>query len=103
MANTDQKPALVPYDMTEPLRDYLYRANELGVAEGPMGGQELTPEILELVRAAHVVLSGGRVEVKIVDEGNATVRDELDERVLAAQAASNELARDRGAYVTTLP
>ena len=100
MATTNDKPKLVPYDLTEPLRDYLYRTIELGAAEGPMGAQEIHPKIYELLHAAHVVLSGGDVEVKVTAEGNARVASELDEKILAAQAASNELAKDKGTYVT---
>jgi hypothetical protein len=95
-----ETPKLVNYQTTEALREYFYRLIELGAIEGPVGEMTVSPAFADVLRAAHCLLAGGKVEIKVLDEGNRTVSDELAARMNESMRQSNAVNRAAGTYMT---
>jgi hypothetical protein len=75
------------------------RYRDLNAVEPTEAGLELSLQIRVLLRAAHHVLSGGRVAVRAAP-GRADVVQELDTRAQDAVAQANAISRENGVYMT---
>ena len=60
----------------------------------------ISEELQPAIRALHIVLAGGRVEVSELERGNPDVRAELDRRVLDGLAEASELNKRAGFYLS---
>ena len=79
---------------------YLMRLQELGAVEGPHGAQQLSPEMMPIVQALHHVLAGGSVEVRVAEQGNPDIFNELNRRVEQVVRESNALNEAVDFYLT---
>jgi hypothetical protein len=60
-------------------------------------------EVRQLIEAAHCVLAGGSVNVKVTQSGDPKKLEELNALMMDARRLSNEANQNAGAYVTVLP
>jgi hypothetical protein len=83
------------------LAEYLQRLEELGAVERWSGRVMLNPRLQPVQEALHHVLAGGEVEVRVVQEGNPDIVQELTERVnQVAQEASAGQSTGFSLFVT---
>jgi hypothetical protein len=93
-------PKVAALNLASKLLAYVERVNELGLTLGGDGQFVISEELQPAIRALHVVLSGGRVEVSEVERGNPDVLAELDRRVLDGLAEASELNKRAGFYLS---
>lgn len=95
-------PQLITYPQSVAMLEYILKAKELGAFEGPIGDMKINPHLEPVLRALHVVLAGGSVEVKEVQRGNPELIHRLDELLSRAAADNNEINKKSGYYVTAV-
>jgi len=64
---------------------------------------EQSPEVRRLIEAAHHVLAGGKVEVSVIEKGDAARVAELTALSVEARRQSNDANLAAGTYVTLIP
>ncbi|MGZ3461285.1 MAG: hypothetical protein ACXU86_22575 [Archangium sp.] len=79
---------------------YLMRLQELGAVEGPHAAQQLSPEVMPILQALHHVLAGGSVEVRVAEQGNPDIFNELNRRVEQVMREANTLNEAAGFCLT---
>lgn len=94
-----QGPTTVAYTVVAPLYDYIIRAINLGAIVGPIGDHRLNDPLRQIVNAAHHVLAGGEVEVKVNRSGNPDIVNELGRRFEQVGKDANEINKHAGYYV----
>lgn len=77
---------------------YLNRVLQLGALEGPHDHQDLMPELLPLLEAAHHVLAGGEVSVNVERRGNPDIMRELGEMRAKVVEDSNHINAATGLH-----
>jgi hypothetical protein len=89
------------YAPSESGRDYAIALAKLGVLEGPIGDQELAPELVPIVSAFHAVLAGGRLSGPLpkVIGGSPDNAAELDGLLEKAIVEANGLGQPPGVIV----
>ena len=101
--NSGVGPRTVSYTLASNFYEYLMRLIDLGMIEGPIGDMKPNPEIAKVVELVHAVLAGGEVRAEIIRRGNPDIFNELNRRLVTAQAEANAINAAAGYYVTASP
>jgi hypothetical protein len=99
----DRGPTPVSYMLPLATLEYMLRLNELGLIEGPLGDQRLSPDVEKIMWALHNLLAGGEVSVEIKRRGNPDIVRNLEARMAQGTKDANEINKKAGYYVTVLP
>jgi hypothetical protein len=98
----DQGPSIISYPVVVEMLEYIMKARSLGAFEGPIGEMKLNPHLEPVLRALHIVLAGGTVEVKEVQRGNPEIVNQLNALLAQAGTKANEINQKSGYYVTLI-
>ena len=93
----------VAYPMATGMYKYFEALMEAGVITGDLGESDLSENLRPIARAIHHVLSGGTVDVQIVEEGVPSRVQHLDKLLEEGTADANALNKAAGFYVSVAP
>jgi hypothetical protein len=96
----DTGPRTVGYQLASSTYEYLMRAIDLGLFEGPLGNMKPNPSVQPILDALNQVLAGGEVKIEVVRRGSPDILNELNRRLADAAAESNSINQKAGYYVT---
>jgi hypothetical protein len=100
--SSDRGPTPISYTIPLAALEYILRMNDLGLIEGAIGDQKLNPDVDPIISALHNVLAGGEVQVTITRKGNPDIVRRLGAMLAEANAASNQINKSAGFYVTIM-
>ena len=86
-------PPVVGVNLTSSSHEYLVRLHDLGLFEGTVGATRVHPELKPVIDALHHVLTGGKVELRVVQPGNADLKKDLDGQLAQSIKDTNQVNR----------
>lgn len=84
---------VVGVNLTSSSHEYLVRLHDLGLFEGTVGTTRVHPEIKPVIDALHHVLTGGKVELRVIQPGNADLKKNLDGQLAQSIKDTNQVNR----------
>jgi hypothetical protein len=86
-------PPVVGVNLTSSSHEYLVRLYDLGLFEGTIGTTKVHPELTPVIDALHHVLTGGKVELRIIQPGDADLKKGLDRQLAQSIKDTNQVNR----------
>lgn len=86
-------PPVVGINLASSSHEYLVRLHDLGLFEGTVGATRVHPELKPVIDALHHVLTGGKVELRVIQPGNADLRKGLDGQLAQSIRDTNSVNR----------
>jgi hypothetical protein len=93
-------PTLVTYPLARSAYEYMMRVKDLGAFEGALGQMSLLPALAPVIEAAHTILAGGSVEIKVTQRGNPDIVHQLAQMLAQSTKDANYINEKSGYYVT---
>ncbi|MSQ47218.1 MAG: hypothetical protein EXR78_02330 [Deltaproteobacteria bacterium] len=84
---------IVGVNLTASSHEYLIHLYDLGLFEGSLGATKVHAELTPVVDALHHVLTGGKVELRVVQSGNADLKKRLDGQLAQSLKDTNQVNR----------
>jgi hypothetical protein len=88
------------YPMTPAAFACFRRYSDLNAVSSVRTELELSPQVRDLLGAAHHILGGGRVAIRVVTPGRPEIVEELDACARTAVEQANAITRENGVYMT---
>lgn len=86
-------PSIVGINVASGSHEYLVCLHDLGLFEGAIGATRLHPAVKPVIDALHHVLSGGKVELRVLESGNTEFKRDLDVRLEQSLKETNQINR----------
>ena len=86
-------PPIVAVNLTSSSHEYLIRLYDLGLFEGSLGATKVHADLKPVIDALHHVLTGGKVELRVVQPGDADLKKRLDGQLTQSLKDTNQVNR----------